>query len=74
MIIIRLTNLVLSYMIKDSSKKRQYSIVNVGSVQSYLGIPYRSACYINFIFDMYNFYNNLYKQYLHFRISLPKKI
>jgi len=50
MIIIRLTNLVLSYMIKDSSKKRQYSIVNVGSVQSYLGIPYRSACYINFIF------------------------
>lgn len=31
-------------MIKDSSKTRQYSIVNVGSVQSYLGIPYRSAC------------------------------
>ena len=25
-------------------KTRPYSIVNIGSVQSYLGIPYRSAC------------------------------
>lgn len=48
--IVRLTNLVLSYMIKDNDKntklnlpKRNFSIVNIGSVQSYLGIPYRSA-------------------------------
>lgn len=51
--IVRLTNLVLSYMIKDNDKntklnlpKRNFSIVNIGSVQSYLGIPYRSACMI----------------------------
>jgi short-subunit dehydrogenase len=34
--VIRLTNLILSYMIEDTTK-RDYSIVNVGSVQSYLG-------------------------------------
>ena len=34
--VIRLTNLVLSHMIEDKDK-REYSIVNVGSVQSYLG-------------------------------------
>jgi dehydrogenase/reductase SDR family protein 7B len=48
--VVRLTNLILSYMIKDNNrnsnlklKKRSYSIVNIGSVQSYLGIPYRAA-------------------------------
>jgi short-subunit dehydrogenase len=49
--VIRLTNLVLSYMLKDNAKnvaqkirRRNYSIVNVGSVQSYLAIPYRGPC------------------------------
>ena len=49
--VIRLTNLVLSYMLKDDAKsasqksrRRNYSIVNVGSVQSYLGLPYRGPC------------------------------
>ena len=49
--VVRLTNLVLSYMLKDNSKnvtqkirRRNYSIVNVGSVQSYLAIPYRGPC------------------------------
>lgn len=45
---VRLTNLVVKQMIKENAKtssptKRNYSIVNIGSVQSYVGIPYRSA-------------------------------
>ena len=49
--VVRLTNLVLSYMIEDNLqkdsaklKRKNYSIVNIGSVQSYLGIPYRGPC------------------------------
>lgn len=46
--VIRLTNLIVAKMVeeneKNKSRRRDYSIVNVGSVQSYLGIPYRSAC------------------------------
>lgn len=30
-------------MVEDNVK-RDYAIVNIGSVQSYIGIPYRSAC------------------------------
>ena len=45
---VRLSNIVVSQMIKENQKKvnpqNQYSIVNVGSVQSLLAIPYRSAC------------------------------
>ncbi len=48
---VRLTNLLVNQMIEDNQKnsiqnlpRRDYSIVNIGSVQSYLGIPYRSAC------------------------------
>ena len=48
---IRLTNLIVKNMIDDDTKvnkanlpQKDYSIVNIGSVQSYLGIPYRSAC------------------------------
>jgi dehydrogenase/reductase SDR family protein 7B len=47
---VRLTNLVVNQMIKDNEKnspdstaRGKYSIVNIGSVQSYVGIPYRSA-------------------------------
>ena len=49
--VVRLTNLVLDYMLKDS-KKRNYSIVNVGSVQSYLGIPFRGPCKLNYFFKV----------------------
>ncbi len=48
---IQLTNFVLKHMIDDDSQndavsknRRQYTILNVGSVQSYIAIPYRSAC------------------------------
>lgn len=45
---VRLSNIVVNQMIKENKKKlnpqNQYSIVNVGSVQSLLAIPYRSAC------------------------------
>ncbi len=48
---VRLTNLLVNQMVKDNETntslklpRRNYSIVNIGSVQSYLGIPYRSAC------------------------------
>jgi short-subunit dehydrogenase len=46
---VKLTNLVVKTMIDENRKKptnrsKQYSIVNVGSVQSYLGMPYRSVC------------------------------
>ena len=48
---IRLTNLVLEHMIAENARsdaaarpRRQCTIVNVGSVQSYIAIPYRSAC------------------------------
>lgn len=48
---VRLTNYFVNKMIKDNNerssmnqKSRQFSIVNIGSVQSYLGIPYRSVC------------------------------
>lgn len=48
---VRLTNYCVKKMIEDNNqrsslnkKKRQFSIVNIGSVQSYLGIPYRSVC------------------------------
>ena len=67
--VIRLTNLVLSYMLKDNAKnvaqkirRRNYSIVNVGSVQSYLAIPYRGPCkkYLNMIFSF------IIKKYLFF--------
>lgn len=44
---VRLTNLIVNNMIKNNEKssnsRRRYSIVNIGSVQSYLGLPYRSA-------------------------------
>lgn len=50
---VRLTNFFVKKMIEDNNqrsslgkKKRQFSIVNIGSVQSYLGIPYRSVCKI----------------------------
>ncbi len=71
----RLTNLILNNMIeenkKSNSKRSIYSIVNIGSVQSYIGIPYRSACkidketilYINFI----KFWNEL-KNKKHLRL------
>jgi len=45
-----LTNLIVNHMIKDNEsksslneKRRNYSIVNIGSVQSYIGTPFRSA-------------------------------
>lgn len=48
---VRLTNFVVNRMIEDNQqktsskqRKRAFSIVNVGSIQSYLGIPYRSIC------------------------------
>ncbi|CAF0803652.1 unnamed protein product [Brachionus calyciflorus] len=47
---VRLTNYFVNKMIQDNNerskaeqKRRQYSIVNIGSVQSYLGLPYRSV-------------------------------
>jgi dehydrogenase/reductase SDR family protein 7B len=47
---VRLTNLIVQQMVEEDdknilsgSKRRNYAIVNVGSVQSYLAIPYRSA-------------------------------
>lgn len=47
---VRLTNSIVNHMIKDNDvksglkeMKRNYSIVNIGSVQSYLGTPFRSA-------------------------------
>lgn len=47
---VRLTRLIVQHMIDEDEKNKQaklrrrnYSIVNVGSVQSYLAIPYRSA-------------------------------
>lgn len=44
---VRLSNIVVNQMIKENQKKvnpqNKYSIVNVGSVQSLLVIPYRSA-------------------------------
>lgn len=54
---VRLTNFIVNHMIEDNQKKtsvrqrkRHFSIVNIGSVQSYLGLPYRSICknYLNF--------------------------
>lgn len=48
--VIRLTNQVVKYMIEENTKclknfhKYDFSVVMVGSVQSLLSIPYRSAC------------------------------
>ena len=44
---VRLTNLVVNSLIKENNSgnpRRNYTIVNIGSIQSYLGLPYRSAC------------------------------
>ena len=70
--VVRLTNLVLSYMIEDNLqkdsaklKRKNYSIVNIGSVQSYLGIPYRGPCTsffkINFVwfYDYFSVFSRL---------------
>jgi NAD(P)-dependent dehydrogenase (short-subunit alcohol dehydrogenase family) len=50
--LVRLTNEIVKYMIEDTKKCKnssnkhtpQQSIVMVGSVQSLLSVPYRSAC------------------------------
>ncbi len=48
---VRMTNLVVSKMIEENienartkTKKRTFTIVNVGSLQSFLGQPYRGPC------------------------------
>jgi NAD(P)-dependent dehydrogenase (short-subunit alcohol dehydrogenase family) len=48
---VRLTNLVVNRMIEENienarskTKKRAYTIVNVGSIQSFLGQPFRGPC------------------------------
>ena len=58
-------------MIKDNEQmananvhKRSYSIVNIGSVQSYLGTPYRSACKFP--------YENNIKNDLSYIVNVPK--
>jgi short-subunit dehydrogenase len=50
---VRLTNMVVNHMIEDNKEndrlnrsRRAYSIVNIGSVQSYIGTPYRGPCTI----------------------------
>ena len=47
----RLTNILLKHIFEDNYQRdraklerNKYSIVNVGSVQSYLAIPHRAAC------------------------------
>ena len=52
---LRLSNIILPFMHLD---KKDYSIVNIGSVQSYISIPYRSACnkkiqyYLNLLYTI----------------------
>jgi short-subunit dehydrogenase len=48
---VRLTNLVVNKMIEENTdslrskmKKRAFTIVNVGSLQSFLGQPFRGPC------------------------------
>jgi hypothetical protein len=48
---VRLTNFLVKYMMQENEKLKtnpvyrpEYFIVNIGSVQSLLSIPYRSAC------------------------------
>ena len=33
---------------RENVLARTYSIVNIGSIQSYIGIPYRAPCNINY--------------------------
>ena len=55
--LVRLTNEIVKYMIEDTKKCKkstvkhtpQQSVVMVGSVQSLLSVPYRSACKISLI-------------------------
>ena len=48
---VRLTNILVNQMIEENKrndkikvKKPDYSIVNIGSVQSFLGTPFRAPC------------------------------
>ena len=70
---VRLTNILLAHMFEDNLrcdkaklKRKDYSIVNVGSVQSYLAIPHRAACNLLFFKLIYFEKVSLGKRRFHF--------